>query len=287
MPQEKDNPWLLEFQNLVKSFARALIFGIGLVYTMEMWWLGDYIHYVPLLTFFGASFLIDLYLIPVTMRRQKYTFAMIVREATRNKGLSILAAALVLYLLAQITPFQPPYERDVSTILLLSIPIDLGASVSHILNIYPVSGKGEGKSMESKARNPWTFLLTYLGTVSAGVIFVALPIAPTQEVPMLAAEVAFWQKVGIILLSLALAHVISYASGIDHTAPSGNNSGGRAIWPYADTLISYAVSLLAALLLLYFLNQIDFSTPINEVLSLVIVLGLPCSIGGAAGKLAI
>ncbi len=104
---------------------------------------------------------------------------------------------------------------------------------------------------------------------------------------MLAARMEFWRQVALMILALLVTYTFVYTSGADRQPPSGHNSRGKKIWPWADTLMSYAVALLVSLGMLYLFGQISSATPLDAILANTIVLALPASIGGAAGKLAL
>jgi uncharacterized membrane protein len=57
--------------------------------------------------------------------------------------------------------------------------------------------------------------------------------------------------------------------------------------PQSETIISYLISLLTSMLILWFFQQLTLSDPWSVWLHYSIVLGLPASIGGAAGRLAV
>jgi putative integral membrane protein (TIGR02587 family) len=57
--------------------------------------------------------------------------------------------------------------------------------------------------------------------------------------------------------------------------------------PQTETMISYVISLVAGLLMLWFFQQLTFSDSWIIWLRYGIVLSLPASIGGAAGRLAV
>lgn len=57
--------------------------------------------------------------------------------------------------------------------------------------------------------------------------------------------------------------------------------------PMSETVASYLVSLLAAVLMLFFFNRLTFEDPWTLWLSYTLLLGLPASVGGAAGRIAI
>ncbi len=288
MPKQNLQNWEQELYNLVQSFTRAMVFGIALIYTMETWWVSTYLEFWKILLFFFLALLINLYLIPTTAQSKKYTFRKVVREGVRNKGMALLATFIVLYVLGLIDPFTPPFEKDITLIVLLSIPTGIGADVAHILNIFSQEqSSDDSKTGHEKNRHPWKFILNDIASTSGGALFVCLPIAPTFEVATITNRIFFFHRIGIIILSLVLSYVIVFSSGITTHPPSGKNSAGAKIWPFADALLSYVVALVVALMVLALFGRIALNTPVKNALQLLIVLGLPAVVGGAAGKLAI
>nr|WP_256478682.1 DUF2391 family protein [Chroococcidiopsis sp. CCMEE 29] len=57
--------------------------------------------------------------------------------------------------------------------------------------------------------------------------------------------------------------------------------------PLSETIASYLISLIGSTIMLYFFQQLSFDEPWSVWLSYTILLGLPATIGGAAGRLAI
>jgi putative integral membrane protein (TIGR02587 family) len=57
--------------------------------------------------------------------------------------------------------------------------------------------------------------------------------------------------------------------------------------PISETVASYLVSLIAAGFMLWFFQQLSFADPWPMWLSHTLILGLPATVGGAAGRLAL
>ena len=85
MSRSKPGPWGQEIDELAQSVTRALIFGIALIYTMESWWVGEYLDIWKLLVFFFVAFLVNMYLLPVATKMD-LSFWEIFRKSARNKG---------------------------------------------------------------------------------------------------------------------------------------------------------------------------------------------------------
>ncbi len=181
---DEPGAWRQEIYELTQSFTRSMVFGIAFVYTMETWWIGLYLDFWKLIIFFILAFFLNLYLIKLTEDQKKLTFGHLLVKAVRNKGLAVIISAIILYTMALITPFQFPFERDVSTIILLSIPIGIGGDIAHILNIFSQQSQGKQQKADNdqkdQARHPWRFILHDIGSTIAGAVFVNLPISPTR-----------------------------------------------------------------------------------------------------------
>lgn len=100
-----------------------------------------------------------------------------------------------------------------------------------------------------------------------------------------AATSAVW-----LLATVVISLIISY--GIVFEANFANKTKrqqqrGLFQSPLSETIMSYLLSLVAAAMMLWFFQQLDFSDPGAMWLSYTLLLGLPATIGGAAGRLAI
>jgi putative integral membrane protein (TIGR02587 family) len=122
------------------------------------------------------------------------------------------------------------------------------------------------------------------GATIIGAIFLSFSIAPTDEIPMLAAELDYSHSLALIGLSLLLSYIIVFASGFgagQHEQPGPFQS------PLTETVLAYVLSLLVALISLSLFDQIALDDPLGHVVAMVLVLGLPATIGGAAGRLVV
>jgi len=55
--------------------------------------------------------------------------------------------------------------------------------------------------------------------------------------------------------------------------------------PSAETTLSYCVALLVSAGILFLLGRVELGDPIRDIVAQTIVLGLPATVGGAAGRL--
>ena len=99
---------------------------------------------------------------------------------------------------------------------------------------------------------------------------------------MLATGLDYIHLAFLVAFSLLLSYGIVFESGFDRTQPEGLFQR-----PITETTLAYVVSLIVALLSLYLFNQIEPGDPLRSVIEQTLVLGLPMTIGGAAGRLVI
>jgi putative integral membrane protein (TIGR02587 family) len=144
---------------------------------------------------------------------------------------------------------------------------------------------GDGEEGQDGSQNgTWGALRADLAATLIGALFLAFSIAPTDEVEVLAAALDDIHLVALIALSLLLSYIIVFASG--YSRGPGTQSGPFQS-PLTETVLAYVVSLLVALASLYLFDRIEPGDPANHTFAMVIVLGFPATVGGAAGRLVV
>ncbi|HEY9735401.1 MAG TPA: DUF2391 family protein, partial [Trichocoleus sp.] len=125
-----------------------------------------------------------------------------------------------------------------------------------------------------------------IGATLVGAIILASNIAPTDEVSMLEAAITPPWLLVMIGVSLVLSYCIVFAAGF---AAQRKRRQQQGIFqrPITETVITYLVSLLSATLMLWFFHRVGPGDPWSLWFKQTIILGLPATIGGAAGRLAI
>jgi putative integral membrane protein (TIGR02587 family) len=171
-----------------------------------------------------------------------------------------------------------------------SAPFSLGVAVANSVL------KGERKKaphehgqnyLPSKSTNrEINATLADIGATLIGAIFIAFSIAPTEEVSMLASAITPPWLLAMMAASLLISYGIVFVSGFTNQ-PKRHQQQGLFQRPMSETLMSYLVSLMAAAFMLWFFHQLSTNDPWTVWLSHTIVLGLPATIGGAAGRLVV
>jgi putative integral membrane protein (TIGR02587 family) len=103
---------------------------------------------------------------------------------------------------------------------------------------------------------------------------------------MLDAAIAPPRLLAIIAVSLLISYGIVFQAGFT-TQKQRIQQKGIFQRPLSETVMSYLVSLFASAFMLFFFHRLSLDDPWTLWLSRTLVLGLPATIGGAAGRLAI
>ena len=281
-------PWHRELYDFVRAFSGAFIFGAPLIFTMEMWWIGRYAGTWKLLLLLAVAFVANLGLAYFAgFRRATRTPQESAFQAVEAVAVGIIAAAILLLVLNRIGPDEP-LGSILGQIIIQTVPLSLGASVANAL-----FGGGSGRQGDdgeeedgqgATRQGQWWATLNDVGATIVGGIFIGFSIAPTQEVPTLAARMTLPHQLALIALSLIVTYTIVFASGFDPEERKGKDQG-LFQHPLTETIMAYVVSLVVAFGFLYLLDQIRPDEPFAAILTQVLVLGLPTAIGGAAGRL--
>jgi putative integral membrane protein (TIGR02587 family) len=128
--------------------------------------------------------------------------------------------------------------------------------------------------------------LADIGGTALGAVFVAIAIAPTDEVPTLASVMSARGLLVVLAASLVISYGIVFAAGFTKQKDRRQQQGILQ-QPMEETVMSYLVALLASAGMLWFFRRIGQGEPWTVTLSYIIVLGLPAAVGGAAGRLAV
>ena len=284
-PGRRTGSWRDELHDILRAVSGGFIFATPLLYTMEMWWIGDTAELWKLLLFLGFAFLISLGLAHSRtggFKEDSGWFAT-VEQAVDVVAVGLVGAVVVLAVLNRIQ-VGDPLDSVLGKVIVQAVPLSIGAAVANAIFGRRGERSRQGDEQHGEEQDVARAFLVDFGATVIGAIFLAFSIAPTEEIPMLAAELAYAHQLALIGLSLLLSYIIVFASGF------GTGQGtqpGPFQSPLTETVMAYLVSLLVALLSLYLFDQIDLDDPLGRTVSMVLVLGLPATIGGAAGRLAV
>jgi putative integral membrane protein (TIGR02587 family) len=278
--QTGEGPWQAERDAYARAFGGAFLFGVPLLFTMEMWWIGEYLERPRLLALVALAFMVNVSLAYYAgFRRDVGSLPGAVAEAFEAMGVGIVVALVVLFSLHRLS-FDDSLDGMLGMVVLQMVPLSIGASVAAAV-FDPDKGRvGE----EANKHTPWGELARDVGATAAGATFLGFAIAPTEEIPMLAAGLTLGHALAIVAMTMLAMYLIVFASGFD-PEHRGRTDGGLFQRPFSETVLAYAVGLIVATALLVGLGQISAGDPLLSVFQQIIVLGVPASLGGAAGRI--
>jgi putative integral membrane protein (TIGR02587 family) len=256
---------------------------------MEMWEIGVTAELWKLLLFLGVALAINLGLAHSHSGGFKAAtnWVATIEQAVDTIAVGLIGGVLVLLVLNQIA-FDDTPESMLGRVLVQTVPLSIGAAVAAA--IFGPRGErsrdGDERDTEEQVEAPSArqAFLSDVGATCLGAIFLAFSIAPTDEVSVLAVQLTPQHQVAVIFLSLLLSYMIVFVSGF---SASSRNQPGPFQLPITETALAYALSLLVSLGSLFLFDRVDLSDPPAHILTLVIVLGLPATVGGAAGRLVV
>jgi putative integral membrane protein (TIGR02587 family) len=285
---ENHNIWLAELQAVLQGAAGGFLFGIPLLYTVEVWSIGSATEPWWLLIVLMVTLVVVWLLTQVEGFRQSLTLNPLeaILESLEAVGIGIVCAAVSLLLLQRITPVTPLAEI-LGKLVFEGVPFALGVSLARStlsqnpLRIRRRSGRPNVSS--SPTLSLWREALVDFDATLIGAVLIAFSIAPTEEVPLIAASLPSLWLLLVMAASLGLSYTIVFASGF--TNRTERQQRGLLLSPGTETLAAYLVALLASVTMLVLFRQLNLGDPWQEWLSDTLVLGLPASVGGAAGRI--
>lgn len=277
--------WREAVEDALRGIAGGLLFGVPLLYTMEVWWLGQ--------TATSAHALAALVLAAVPLaalvagigfrRRAGMTAVEAGVDVVTALGLGVLSVGAVLVVLQRITPSTPVPVAARMVVFELA-PFALGAAVAGEV-FARTSDRARGKNAGSGAVGRGDGTVADVAATVMGASFVALAIAPTEEVPLLASGIERPWLVVLVGAALAVTYLIVFSAGFGDQAHRRHGQQGLLQRPTTETFVAYLLSLVVSGALLWFFRNLS-SDPVDALVQAV-VLSFPAAIGGAAGRLVV
>lgn len=274
--------WRNEIRDLIRGASGGFLFGIPLLYTMEAWWIGSDLEPPLMLLILAVTYAIVFLLNRTDGFRQLSpdTARQAAADSVEALALGVLCTTFVLVLLREIT-LKTSLDEAIGKIIMETVPFAIGVAIARTTL---TSGEGDTEQAESSSSDGTA--LYDVGASLIGTIIIAFNVAPTDEITMLAAAASPPWLLALIAASLAISYAIVFMAGFT-TQQKRLHQSGMFQRPLVETIVTYLVSLTAAALMLWFFHRLDFTDPWTLWLRQTILLGLPATIGGAAGRLAV
>jgi putative integral membrane protein (TIGR02587 family) len=258
-----------------------------MLYTMEMWWIGA--HTTPGQTLAVLAFTAAPLLVLNLTSGFRQAGSVRLRDAAMDTvealALGAVLVAVVLVLLREVTG-DTPLDTALAKVVYEAFPFCLGIGVAnHFLHgardQSDDEDEGDGGPGSERSMNA---TVADVGATVIGAVFIALNIAPTDEVPLLASAITPPWTLALMAATLIGSYGIVFVAGFPNQERRHQQTG-LFQHPLTETVMCYLVSLASAALMLGLFQRLD--GPWHLMLEHTVVLALPASIGGAAGRLAI
>lgn len=276
--------WNDELRDQVRALSGAVLFGIPLLYTMEVWWIGAHTSAAQMALILCGTFLVVAALTHVAGFRAERdtTLADTVIDSVEAVAMGFVASLLILVVTREVEPGTPAHEL-LGKVIYHGITASIGVALAAQFFKGSADSAEEDDAAES---NDLLGTLVDLGASAIGAIFVVSAIAPTDEIPMLAAASNPGSLLVVMAASLLLSYVLVFVSGFANQEQRRLQPGVLQ-HPVTETAAAYVVALAVCVVALVTFQRINLADPVAVWLPQVILLGLPGAIGGAAGRLAV
>ncbi|MBD2356774.1 TIGR02587 family membrane protein [Tolypothrix sp. FACHB-123] len=285
--KSRKNVWRSELNDLIRGTCGGFLFGTPLLYTMEVWWIGSLAKPQLIMTAIALMF-IGVFLLNKTegfrkRKRRKRPYEAVI-DTVEAIAIGLACSSFVLFILQELT-IETPLKEALGKVIFESVPFTLGVALANQF-LGDTEGDNNAKAESKKLKSELSATLADLGATVIGATVIAFNIAPTDEIPMLAATISPLWQLAIIATSLIISYGIVFQAGFSDQQKRREQKGIFQR-PSGETIISYLISLLAAAIMLWFFQKLTLSDPWTMWLDHTLMLGLPATIGGAAGRLAI
>ncbi|HVF88734.1 MAG TPA: TIGR02587 family membrane protein [Blastocatellia bacterium] len=290
---EAVSDWHRELNDLMRAVAGAFLFGAPFLYTMEVWWKGNFTSPPRMLFALAAAYvsLVALNLNGGFRTRQPRAWNRILGDSAEGLAVALASAAFSLVLIG-IIRFNEGLEVIMGRIVMEAVPFSIGVGIaSNFLKKQDEEGGGGSDGLpEERAQDwssdAWRGTLADAGSTVLGATIICSSIAPTDEIPMIAAGLSSPWLLVMIGASLLLSYIIVFEADLGSQSRRMTQTGIFQS-PISETLASYLLSLLVAFLTMWLFQLVRVDDPLSQWVNYTIVLGLPATIGGAAGRVAL
>ena len=262
----------------VRAMAGAVLLGLPLLMTMEMWSLGFTMRPERLALLLALTFPLLAGLAYFGGFRSNVGLKDSLIDAGVAFLLGTVAAAVVLAAFG-VLDSDSSIREIVGTLALEAVPAGMGAALARSqLGAGDEDDKDDDEGHWEESYGGELFLMV------AGALFFAFNVAPTDEVTVVAIHQGNpYFALGMALASVLVLHGFVYTLGFkgSHDPEAGRS---KSFAFFRLTLPGYVLVLLTCALVLWMFGRLD-GLGFDQALHRTIVLGLPGSVGAATARL--
>ena len=258
-------------RGLARACGGALLFALPLLMTMEMWSLGFEMARSRAIVFLLLSLPLIVLLSRFAGFRATATWRDDIMDALSALLVGFLISGALLLLFGVIGPGQPA-DEIVGKVALQAVPAAMGAVLAR-----KQLAESDGEDDDAPVEESWPaemFLMV------AGALFVALNVAPTEEMQLIAYLMTPWHSLVLVAVSIGLLHAMVYWLGF-----AGQHEHDRPLLAFVHfTIPGYALVLLVALYVQWTFGHLD-GHGLGETLMTTVVIAFPGAVGAGAARL--
>lgn len=265
-------PGLLRDQG--RGVVGALVVSSGLLYTMEMWWHGWQLPTTWLLAYAVFGLAGVLAITRVVGFRADREGAWQLRHAAGDFMELVLQSFVTAYtvlLLFGVVDLDESLITVARLGLTFVVPLGFGAALSNAL----LTASDDGKAETDRP------ILQRLGEFAVGAVFVSMTVAPTEELPLVAAHAGWLRLALVLVLSVLVAYLVLYE--LEFRGSRARAANRTLVDRVGNGFIAYAVGLVVSVALLAAFGWFE-GTPPTVWVQLTVILGLPASLGASGAQ---
>lgn len=257
-----------------RGIGGGFLFSLPLILTMELWAAGVTVSPLRLLAGLAGTFILLCGYNAYAGLRHDTRLDEILVDSVEELGIGLALSAGILWMLGRIDR-SSSLPEVVGLTLVEGLFVAVGVSVGTAQLIGSTDGQSEPSGRQQSVSSEVALAL-------CGAVLIAANVAPTEEILILASEMGPLLLLSVLVSSLVLAATLLYFSNFRGSA---RFAGTRGIFGVVHgTAITCAAGLVASAGLLWFFGRFDGHSLTLNVAQCV-VLGIPGTLGAAAGRL--
>ncbi|TGX52283.1 TIGR02587 family membrane protein [Sphingomonas gei] len=267
--------------SLARAFGGAIIFGLPLLMTMEMWSIGLYVHPLRLLLFIAANFVVLVFLSRFGGFERTANLREDMLDAFAAYAVGMISSVAILCLFGLLSR-GTALDELVGMVAIQAVPGSFGAMIARkqLTGGDPDEGEDEDEAKAARSAGYAGQLFLML----AGALFLAFNVAPTEEMILIAYKMNPWQILLLMLASMLLLHILVFAVGFaGQEEPEGFGIVRRFL---LFTVPGYAIALAVSFYVLWTFGRVD-GNAFAVIAETMVVLGFPAAIGAAIARLVV
>jgi putative integral membrane protein (TIGR02587 family) len=265
---------------IARAFGGAILFAVPLFMTMEMWELGASMHRTRLALFIAATLPLLFGLSYFSGFEKTSSLKEDAADAFIAFGVAFIASTLTLSLFGIIAPGMTLAEIF-GKIGIQTVPASIGAMVAS-KQLHAGGGEEDESEEEQRRRASYPgelFLMT------AGAVFVAFNVAPTEEMILIAYTMTPWHALALALVSLVVLHAFVYTVGFAGQEERPEDAGFWLTFLHF-TVAGYGIALLVSAYVLWTFERTGGHDP-AVLAMMIVVVAFPAALGAATARLVV